>query len=279
MKKELIESKELSVYMDAMNGKNGIVCELKHPNPLHNEPCRIDEIRSKPGKISGAVDAYIDVTVLEKNEKVRDCRPESILLYNREFEDGDYVMQACGDIVICAGMQNGKYILHAAMDRNGYILYPDSNFHLYGFIMPGDRLCTDKEMMKINGALEKEGKFFDPVEGKLVDSVFKKNHGLFEKFKKDWERYKRDNADDNADDDADDNRHGDEHDDEHGEFIVPSTCHLSDMLLPHPICCLRGVLHTMGDVIDVINVYEDRIEELTAMCNEVYAKMKEQKSE
>lgn len=257
MKKELIESSELSVYMDAMNGKGGIVCELKHPNPECNEPCRIDEIKCKPG-VFNAVDVYIDVTVLEKNEKVRDCRPERILLYRREFEDGDYVRQQCGDIIICAGVGLDQYLFHAAMDENGDIHYPDINFYHYGIFMPGDRLCTDKEMMEINGRLMKAGKIFDPVERKLVDSVFKQNPALFEKFKKDWERYKS-----NADDDADDNK-------------IHTHWDPRAIKLPIPVHSLRGTLETVHDVVVCINAYEKRIEELTAMCNEVYDKLKEE---
>lgn len=263
MKKELIESKELSTYMDAMNGRNGIVCELRHPNPEHNEPCRIDEIRCKPGVFVGAVDAYIDVTVLEKNEKVCDCRPERILLYRREFEDGDYVMQACGDIVICAGVQNGKYLFHAALyNETGAIEYPDGDAYLYDSVMHGDRLCTEEEMMRINGALQKEGKFFDPVERKLVDSVFKKNPALFEKFKKDWERYKP-----NADVDAD-------HDDDDDETIMHWDSRA--IKLPIPVHSLRGTLKTVHDVVVCIDAYEKRIEELRSMCEEIYDKLKEE---
>ena len=182
-----------------------------------------------------------------------------VRLYRRTFEDGDYVHQQCGDLLICAGIENGKYLFHAALTTDGVLDFPDSELYKWGSVMPGDRLCTDEEMGKLNVELLKAGKFFDQVNKVLVDSICKHNTALFKKLLKEYDGHR------------------------HFKLADSVASHLSPdeqetikiAFLPRPVGCRRGMLNTLGDVIECINAYESRIAELTAMCDEIYAKLKD----
>lgn len=262
MKKEPIETRELEPYIDALNGRDGVVSEYD------GKPCRIKSIRLTEGlKMAATVETRINIET-EDGVDVGDLTPDDVRLYRREFEDGDYVRQADGSIVICAGLENGKYLFHAALDEFGDVDLP-GEFYTYGSVMPADRLCTEQEMMKLNGAMMKQGKIFDIVQKKVVDSVFKQNPELWEQFLRKYEEYRRDEHEDKNENqvaDTDVSRGG-------KQTTIEKFGAMA--ILPYPLSCHRGVLHTLGDVREALAAYEDRIQELTDMCDEVYAKLKD----
>ena len=176
MKKEYIKSTGVVDFLNAMNHKDDTLCETKEGkacviNKIHCEPC-----------MPGAVTARIDYTEIESKTTQYNSLPENIRLYKRIFENGDYIRQQDGDIIICAGTQDSRYLFHAALANNGKLEYPDCEFYRYGDILPGDRICTEEEEMKINGALMKEGKIFDRTSKTIENSIFKKDTYHLAKF-------------------------------------------------------------------------------------------------
>lgn len=273
MKKEYLDTREVMDFMRAMNGEAGLCVELD------DSRCFITAInltKSIPGKVQARLDLRT-----ESGESINGILPDDVKLYRRTFEDGDYIRQQDGSIIICAGIENGKYLYHAALDPDGN-LCTAGEFYKYGSVMLGDRLATDQESMRLNGALMRVGKVFDPFTLTLEDSVFKKNPALFEQFCAESERIRASIAPQDmrsykkalqrpfiytADPD---------HPSESGD-VSPSdsTAASGAALLPFPIPCKRGTLSTIADLTECITAYESRIDELTAQCDELFEKFKQ----
>lgn len=149
--------------------------------------------------------------------------------FTQFFKDGDYVKTAGGNIIIFGSMPDNDYYCHAWLTNKDELIIRDytSERPLAHIPRPGDRLCTEEEMMRINGELMKAGKIFDPVQKKVVDS----------------------------------------------EALSPSVVRFMGYLLDSPIISQRGNLTTKDEIQECITAYEARIQELTEMCNEIYAKL------
>lgn len=254
MVKDYIKSPDFFAFVDAMNFSNDICCEMNT-----GEPCTIDEVVVSRANVTREPYTYIKVSCVELGKECVSMNTGDIRLYRRTFEDGDYIHQQCGDLLICAGIQNGRYLFYAALTADGVLDFPDSEFYEWGSVMPGDRLCTDEEMNKLNGKLMKAGKIFDPVHKALCDSAFKHNTSLFKKFLKEYDSHRHFKLADSVS--------------THLTADEQETFKLA--FLPRPVGCRRGTLNTLGDVIECINAYESRIAELTSMCDEIYAKLKQ----
>lgn len=273
MKKEYLDTREVMDFMRAMNGEAGLCVELD------DSRCFITAInltKSIPGKVQARLDLCT-----ESGESINGILPDDVKLYRLTFEDGDYVRQQDGSIIICAGIENGKYLYHAALDPDGN-LCTAGEFYKYGSVMPGDRLATDQESMRLNGALMHIGKVFDPITRTLEDSVFKKNPAIVEQLSAEAERIRASIA-------PSDMRSFDkalrrpfiytvdpDNPSESGD-VSPSdsTAASGAALLPFPIPCKRGTLSTIGDITECITAYEARIDELTAQCDELYDAIKQ----
>lgn len=182
MKKEYIDNPCIDDFIDAINNEGGILCESAE----NNDTIQITRVYyTYPFK-----DNAVCMDTL-KNGMVGNIHipASNVRLYRKTYEDGDYVLQQSGDIIICAGTENKHYLFHAALSKDGKLIFPDSEYYMYGSVMSDDRLCTEEEKMKINGELMKEGKIFDPVSGKIEYSMFKYDPSLFAKFTKKYEKY------------------------------------------------------------------------------------------
>lgn len=240
MKKTPVETRELITFIKAMNGEEGLICELKS-----GQHCRIVEMQLTPGS-SLAQLVCVKAIIKTEDDALTAYQPEQLRLYRREFEDGDYVHQQCGDIVICAGVQRNKYLFHAALDDIGELEYPDSEFYLYGSVLQADRLCTDEEIKRMDAALQKVGKRFDPVKHKLVDCAVTTERGLFGKFMEACDNWKR---------------------------VGNTVPQFKGCILGGPIISQRGKLTSRDEIQECITTYESRILELTTMCNEIYKEL------
>lgn len=276
MKKEYLDTREVMDFMRAMNGEAGLCVELD------DSRCFITAInltKSIPGKVQARLDLCT-----ESGESINGILPDDVKLYRPTFEDGDYVRQQDGSIIICAGIENGKYLYHAALDPDGN-LCTAGEFYKYGSVMSGDRLATDQESMRLNGDLMRIGKVFDPITLTLEDSVFKKNPALFEQISAEAERIRATIApkdmrsydkalqrpfiysidSDNSSESPSPNPHS----------PSPNVPASGAALLPFPIPCKRGTLSTIADLTECITAYEARIDELTAQCDKLYDAIKQ----
>lgn len=273
MKKEYLDTREVMDFMRAMNGEAGLCVELDESRCFITA---IDLTQSIPGHVQASLDLRT-----ESGEIINGILPDDVKLYRLTFEDGDYIRQQDGSIIICAGIENEKYLYHAALDPDGN-LCTAGEFYKYGSVMPGDRLATDQESMRLNGAMMRVGKVFDPITHTLTDSVFKKNPALVEQLSAEAERIRATIA-------PKDMRSFDkafqrpfiytvdpDNPSESGD-VSPSdsTAASGAALLPFPIPCKRGTLSTIAELTECITAYEARIDELSAQCDELYDAIKQ----
>lgn len=179
MKKEYIDKPDVTDFIKAMNNEENLHCET-----LSGTSCIISKTHCAPG-IPGSAMVSIDY-IINDNPKQYSAMTDKFRLYRRIFENGDYVRQQSGVLLICAGVtDNGKYLFHAALSKDGELQFPDE-FYTYGKVMYDDRLCTAEEEMVLNGTLMKEDKIFDPITQKINNSVFKRDKEHFLEF---WKRF------------------------------------------------------------------------------------------
>ena len=263
MKKKYIESRDAGVYFQAMNHEYGILCELK----TSGEPCDIEEMRLRPG---GKSDVQCFMTLFTKNtgKTLRERRPEDVRLYRQEFENGDYVRKQDGKLCIYYKEACGSHLWHTVYEEDSDNLIVWYELDTKSGVMPGDRLCTEEEKTKLNVALLKHGYSFDPEQKEIVKGVYaykslcSENKEFFKKFMKGYENFKdwKNIA-------------------APSEYAIGYTQLKGKALLPYPFSCQRGEMKTMSDVAECINAYEDRIEELTRLCDEMYEIYKKFKQE
>lgn len=167
MKKEIIETTKLEDYIEAMNKKDGLRCELED-----GTQCTIDRIILTNGTCS-AVQARIDV-LNTKGTRIGGLLPTRVKIYRYTFENGDYVHTDDGSIFIYAGKTKIDVLFHAGTNSRGMLIvrdYTDPDYNnLWDSVAHCDRLCTDEEKTILDQALMKEGKIFDPAQKKVVDS-------------------------------------------------------------------------------------------------------------
>lgn len=175
MKKEYLETNDVNIFFEAMNQDKGIHCETESGNE-----CRIDKLHCEPGvKGKCIVKVRISCTQCENQEKLNNLPPAKFRLYRRIFENGDYVYQQGGYILICAGVEREHYAVHAVLDKDGELQEPEGE-QKYWDMMYDDRLCTEEEKKRIDDALFNRRKVFDASRNKILDGI------VLEKEKINW---------------------------------------------------------------------------------------------
>lgn len=155
MKKNIIKTPTDNDFLNCFFGY--LSCETK-------DGIQVMIVGKKEGK-------YLCFVNDEVENKVHEFAEIDLVLYRVEFEKGDYVTQQCGDILICDGIENGKYCFKVAYEKEfGILCYPDE-FYKWGRVTDGDRPSTPEEINILNAALQKDGKVWDKKRKEVVDVV------------------------------------------------------------------------------------------------------------